>query len=207
MGHILSLIGIATAAFISTNIDDFVMLIAIFADPTWRANQIVAGQFAGMIALIAVSLAGSLLAIIVPAGWLGLLGLLPIAIGLDRLLRNRATLDRPLATSGDRSGSGFIAVALMTVSNGGDNLSLYIPLFSIHAIGDVGLFCVVFLLLTALWCVIAHAMVRRRHLAPPMPRWTQAILPYAMIALGGYILAKTDALALVLRPLLRFLPA
>jgi cadmium resistance protein CadD (predicted permease) len=204
MGHILSLIGIATAAFISTNIDDFVMLIAIFADPTWRANQIVAGQFAGMIALIAVSLAGSLLAIIVPAGWLGLLGLLPIAIGLDRLLRNKATLDRPLAASGE--GSGFVAVAVMTVSNGGDNLSLYIPLFSVHTIGDVGLFCVVFLLLTALWCVIAHALVRRRHLAPPMPRWTQAILPYAMIALGGYILAKTDALALVLRPLLRFLP-
>ena len=51
---------------------------------------------------------------------------------------------------------------LVTVSNGGDNLSLYIPLFAIHTLGEAAFFVALFLVLTALWCCAGYALVKHR---------------------------------------------
>ena len=74
MGHLLSVAGLAAFAFVATNIDDLLLLVALFADPRFSASRILLGQFIGMGVLIALSLAGALLAILVPSGWLGLVG-------------------------------------------------------------------------------------------------------------------------------------
>ncbi len=158
-----------------------------------------------MAAIIALSLLGSLIGLIVPGVWLGLLGLLPIAIGLGQLLRRRGG---GLTAAPTLRPASAATVALVTLANGGDNLSLYIPLFSVHGAGEVAFFCVAFLGLTALWCGVALRLARRgTGLLRLAPRWTNLVLPYAMIALGGYILAKTDALSVALRPVLRALTA
>jgi cadmium resistance protein CadD (predicted permease) len=43
MDHLLSLIGIGIVTFVSTNIDDLVMLIALFAERSYRPAHIVIG--------------------------------------------------------------------------------------------------------------------------------------------------------------------
>lgn len=190
-----ALAGLAITAFISTNLDDLVMLVAFFAVPSCRPTQIVIGQFAGMAALIGLSFLCAWLTAIVPSAWLGAFGLLPISIGVRDLLRFwRDTEQEP---NGKTSAANLTTVTLVTIANGGDNLGLYVPLFSVHSTAEVVFFAAVFMALTALWCVIAHGLARRRGDGVAVRRRTRAILPYVMIALGAYILIKTGSLTLL----------
>jgi cadmium resistance protein CadD (predicted permease) len=196
MDHLLPLIGVAIVAFASTDIDDLVLLISFFADPTYRPVQVVAGQFAGICGLIALSLVGSLLALVIPTAYIGLIGFVPIAIGLRQLVRGAADEDDDGKGRAARA-SRVATVMLVTLSNGSDNLSLYIPLFSIHSAGEIALFVAVFLAMTAVWCGAGYALVRNPLLSAPLQRWGHIALPYVMIGLGAYILVKTDALGLL----------
>jgi len=193
MDNPLSLIGIGIVAFASTNVDDLVMLIGIFADGSFRPAQIVVGQFLGIAGLIGLSLLGALLALIVPAAYIGLAGVVPIAIGVVRLWRKG--VEGSAEPKPARRASSVATVTLLTLANGGDNLSLYIPLFSIHRAAEIALLVVVFLLMTSLWCAAGYALVRPRRLGATAQRWGNAALPFVMIALGVYILVKTDALS------------
>jgi cadmium resistance protein CadD (predicted permease) len=196
MDHLLALTGIAIVAFTTTNIDDLVVLMGFFADKAYRPTHVMVGQFAGMAGLIGLSLIGSLLALVVPTAYIGLIGFLPIAIGLRQLLR--ADIDVSEEAKGHaKRASRIVTVMLVTLSNGGDNLSLYIPLFSIHTLAEVSLFVALFLVMTALWCCAGYALVKNPLLSRPLQHWGDIALPYVMIALGAYILVKTDALALL----------
>ena len=50
-----ALLGLAIALFASTNLDDILLLVGFFADPTFRDRDIVIGQYAGIAALFGVS--------------------------------------------------------------------------------------------------------------------------------------------------------
>lgn len=195
MDHLLVLTSIAVVAFVSTNIDDLVVLVGFFADPTYPPSQVVVGQLIGIGGLIALSLLGALLALTIPTSYVGLIGFVPIAIGLRQLWYRSPAQDDD-GTRGHRA-SKLATVMLVTLSNGSDNLSLYIPLFSIHTAGEIAVFVAVFLAMTALWCCTGYALVRHPLLRAPLQRWGRIALPYVMIGLGGYILVKTNALALL----------
>jgi cadmium resistance protein CadD (predicted permease) len=193
MDPLLSLIGIGVVAFASTNIDDFVMLIALFTDRAYRPVHIVVGQFIGMVGLIALSLLGSLLALVVPTAYIGFIGVVPIAIGIRRLFLSSNALGEFEMKAGGVS--SVTAATLITLANGGDNLSLYIPLFAAHRGEEIGAIIAVFLILTAVWCVAGYALARPQFEGRQARRWGDAVLPYVMIGLGLYIFAKTDVLA------------
>jgi cadmium resistance protein CadD (predicted permease) len=84
-----ALVGVGVAAFVSTNIDDLFILMVFFATPRFPFSQIVLGQYIGMGSLIGVSLAGSLITLVLPRNIIGLIGLFPIIIGIKELLELR----------------------------------------------------------------------------------------------------------------------
>ena len=86
----ISLIEIGAAAFVATNIDDIVvMMVFSSSSNNFQAQNIVIGQYLGIGSLIAISSLGSLIALVVPSYVIGLMGLLPIAIGIKELLEIR----------------------------------------------------------------------------------------------------------------------
>jgi cadmium resistance protein CadD (predicted permease) len=85
LNSLLSVIGLGVVVFITTDIDDLLLLSAFFADQTIHTRAIVLGQFAGIGALTAISVVAALFALAVPEGWVGLLGLVPLALGGDNL--------------------------------------------------------------------------------------------------------------------------
>src|SRR5512138_539046 len=107
----------AVVSFAATNIDDIVLLTFFFSHgvESWR---VVIGQYIGFSALVAVSLLGYLLRFAVPAVWIGLLGLLPIIIGLKKLIKLRYSEDE----IPDVPVRSTLVVAAITFSNGGDNI-------------------------------------------------------------------------------------
>jgi cadmium resistance protein CadD (predicted permease) len=142
------LVGVGIAAFVSTNIDDLLILMAFFATPRFPPFQIVLGQYIGMGSLIAVSLLGLLIALVVPVNLIGLIGLFPIAIGIKELLELHKKKNNDDNTNKDNEeqeekelakwrlqGSKkirylpFLTVASVTFS-GGEEIGIYTSLFA-----------------------------------------------------------------------------
>lgn len=174
---------VGAVAFAVTDIDDLVLLVLWFSQPGRRVASIVLGQYLGIGALVAVSIAAGLLALAVPVRWLLWLGLLPIGLGI-RLLLTDDDDDEEGAAATARSP---MAVAAVTIANGGDNLGVYIPLFASQP-GATVTYILIFAVGTALWCGSGYALVSHPVAAAALQRWGHKILPWALIAIGIHIL-------------------
>ena len=84
--------------------------------------------------------------------------------------------------------SQALAVAGVTVANGGDNLGVYIPMFA-NSLSAIPLFVVVFAVMTLLWCVLGYILVNNRIFGHLIRRYGHKILPLVLIALGVDILS------------------
>jgi cadmium resistance protein CadD (predicted permease) len=184
----LTTLTLGVTMFVSTNIDDIFLLAAFFADPRLASRHIVAGQFLGIGLLVAVSAAAALAALVIPAHWIALLGVLPLALGLRLLWQLRRpddAEDEPTALAAGRS--QVIAVAGVTIANGGDNLSIYIPVFA-NNVAAVPAYAAIFAVLTALWCVAGRALVNAPLAGAQIRKYGHVLLPAVLIGLGVWIL-------------------
>jgi cadmium resistance protein CadD (predicted permease) len=202
MQQLTAALVVAFVVFVTTNVDDLFVLLTLFGDSTFRPREVVVGQLLAMSLIVALSVGGALLAIVVAPAYVGLLGLAPLGIGLFTLFhRGRDDDDDEHAvTPLSRSGSGLgrvVAVTLVTLANGGDNLAVYIPLFASRNLLEQGLMAGVFLLLTAAWCWAAQQLINHPRFGAPIRRFSRPASPYVLIALGLYILIDSRAYTLL----------
>ena len=198
---ILSFVVAAVAIFASTNIDDILLLSALFADPRLGARNIVAGQFLGIGLLVGASAAAAAASLAVPVGWTALLGLVPLGLGLHGLLRlGEPAADGPANRDSwpERRGETLRrapvpAVAGLVVANGGDNLGVYIPLFA-KSPAAISAYAAVFAAMTAVWCLLGYALVNNRVLGDHVRRYGRVALPFILVALGLHLLSDARML-------------
>jgi cadmium resistance protein CadD (predicted permease) len=190
---LLTDLGVAVALFASTNVDDIFVLIGFFSDPRYRPGQIVVGQGLGIAALVLAALAGALLSLVVPPAWLGLLGLVPIALGLRRLLALLDDGDEPAAGAGSLGNA--LAVAGVTIANGGDNIGIYTPVFATSPGSRLILFVAVFAAMTALWLALAYWLVRHPGLGAPIRRFGRVATPFVLIGIGVMVLVEAGTVS------------
>jgi cadmium resistance protein CadD (predicted permease) len=193
----LSFFAAAIVVFATTNIDDIVLLATFFGDPRIRRRAVVVGQFLGIGTLTAASAGAGYLALAVPQGWPALLGVVPLALGLHKLIELRRPIhgeargtESLLASekkAETRLHSQVLAVSAVTLANGGDNLGVYIPLFARDpsVIPD---YVATFAAMTGIWCFLGYALVKNPAGAVVMRRWGHVLLPIVLIAIGGHIL-------------------
>jgi cadmium resistance protein CadD (predicted permease) len=197
---IIGLIGLGITAFTATNIDDLFVLIMFFSSArnNFSPRQIVLGQYIGMSALTAIGVAGSLVALIVPAYVVGLMGFVPIAIGIKKLggLRKRTEEKEDMPKQAQNSSNrtalmSVLAVSAVTLSNGGDNIGVYVPLFASNRTAtDIITLVAVFMTMTAMWCTAGYYLVNHSFLTSRIRRFGHLVLPFVLIGIGTYILAK-----------------
>jgi cadmium resistance transport/sequestration family protein len=192
-------------AFAATNLDDLVILLLFFSgvDERLRAGHVVAGQYLGFSLLVGVSLLGCFGRAVVPESWLGLLGLLPISLGISRLMEllEGASGDDgveaipPFGPGGrGRTWGAVLGVAAVTVANGSDNVGVYMPLFAHATPPEVVVTLVVFFLMMGLWCLIAWRLTAAPGLAPVLHQYGDQLIPFVLIGLGGLILIDSHTL-------------
>ena len=182
-------------AFASTNLDDIFILALFFGSRQFRDKDIVLGQFAGISALIAVSWIGSFIGLVLSPAYIGLLGLMPVYLGIRGIIR----LTRNQYEDHDVSGNllkkenlyPILAVASVTVANGGDNISIYLPLFATLSIGHQLTMTMVFLAMTAVWCALAKYSTQHPLIKNNIDRYGHRVTPFVLILLGLYILYES----------------
>jgi cadmium resistance transport/sequestration family protein len=202
MNPLLSAAAQASVAFAMTNLDDIVILMLFFAqvNTTFRKRHIVAGQYLGFAALVGISLLGFVGALIIPRQWIGLLGIVPVAMGIRKLLRKAAHGDAPSVPSAGAISVWSVqtyGVAAVTLANGGDNIGIYVPLFAGRSIGSLAVVIAVFFVLVGVWCYVGYRLVRYPAVGRVLARYGERIAPFVLIALGVYILLESGALGLV----------
>jgi cadmium resistance protein CadD (predicted permease) len=205
MESLFALLGLAIVLFLSTNVDDLVVLVGFFAHPGFRPRDVVAGQYAGLAVLFLVSAAGALLSLVIPDACLGLLGIFPILIGIRKLIALRhdgVEADENTDLRGATGSYGNIAgVALVTIANGADNIGVYMPSFAVHTASQIIVIAIVFIVLTAMWCMLAHWMVKHPRLGAPLRRNAHIVAPIVLIGLGLLIIRNAGTIPWLLHRL------
>ncbi|HEY1408320.1 MAG TPA: cadmium resistance transporter, partial [Promineifilum sp.] len=139
---------------------------------------------------------GGLLAQGLAGRWSGLLGLLPILIGFRELVERRQRpreREIPAIETGSDKSAGWrraLTIAVVTVANGGDNIGVYVPLFTRHSAVEITLLLIVFAVMLGVWLSGMYYLARHSAWSLRLQRAGQAIFPYALIVLGATILAE-----------------
>lgn len=201
----LETVAVGIVLFASTNIDDIFLTMAFFADPRLDRRAVVAGKFLGIGVIVAVSTAAAACAMAVPPEWVALLGLAPLGLGLHRLWSAwRAPPGAADEDDGVPAAAGSLvaqacSVAGVTAANGGDNLGVYVPVFT-EQFQAIPAFALIFAVMTGLWCVAGNLLVNHRLVAATMRRLAGRLLPWVLIVLGVCIVAGARGLVMPVKP-------
>lgn len=195
--EIISVLVIAIVLFVSTNIDDIFVLLSFFADPRYKARHIVLGQYLGIATLVIVSVVASLVSLVLPPAYVGFLGLLPIAIGSKKLFalwqgQDSAGDDVHTANAGN-----VLAVAAVTIANGGDNIGIYTPVFATSSALTIAAIILVFAIMVAVWLAFAHWLMNHPVWGSPIRKFGHVMTPLVLIAVGIFVLHEADSFSLL----------
>jgi cadmium resistance protein CadD (predicted permease) len=196
MQSLVALLGLAIALFASTNVDDLFVLLGLFSDPKLSTRDIVVGQYAGIATLFGLSIAASLLSLVIPRAYIGLLGIVPIVIGAKRFVELFRGTDGTEGLELRREVGGYgrtATVALVTIANGGDNIGIYTPSLAIRSLYEIAVIALVFVVMTALWCYFAHLMVNHPNLGAPIRLYGHRVAPIVLIGLGILIIYQAGS--------------
>jgi cadmium resistance transport/sequestration family protein len=208
-------------AFTLTDIDDLILLIFFFsqAKKSFTKHEVFLGQYLGFLVLLLLTTLGYLGTLVIPLAWIGLLGLVPLFRGLNELYKRFFKKKVTPSDQHDSSASSLFSsrldrvfmrlfnprvstIAVLTIGNGSDNLSVYIPLFAHSTTVQVGIYLILFLLLVGVWCILGYTLSHLPGVAHVLERTGSFMLPFLLIGLGLFILWK-DGTFLMLFQLVR----
>ncbi|KAK8120932.1 hypothetical protein PG999_005052 [Apiospora kogelbergensis] len=190
-------LGEACATFAITNIDDLFVLITFFAEASTSKTisplKIVLGQYIGFTVIVAISMIGFAVSLVLPPEPIGFLGLLPILLGIWKFTNLfLPETEEPTEITTAASVRGILKVALVTLMNGGDNIGTYIPLFSQVERAAIAIYVVTYYILLALLCLAAWLVMRQRHILALVQKYVDYVIPLLYTGLGIFIIAKSE---------------
>jgi cadmium resistance protein CadD (predicted permease) len=224
----LKTVGQAAFYFITTDIDNFCLLIIFFSICN-RPLNVVIGQTIGFTIVVALSLLGLVFGNFLPPDYISLLGFVPLLKGLYMLTQNNSSLSdedennirriessnddlewqEPLSYQQERnsfeessssdienSSSNYGEICnfiIMTVSSGGDNISIYFPVFAYSSTGEIIIIILVFYVFVMLWLFLAYHIVDNgyQNFRTIIEEHSNRIIPFILIGIGIYILSSS----------------
>lgn len=211
MNQFLGAVVGACAAFCATNLDDIIILTLFFAqvNANFRKRHIIIGQYLGFTVVILASLPGFFGGLVIKRSLIGLLGFLPIIIGIYQLVKrkdkdndNEIQAVTTTTNQGNTIFNNLLApqtynVAAVTFANGGDNISVYVPLFASSNFQQLLITLAVFYILIAVWCYLGYFFTQHRGITHIFSKYGHILAPIVLIGLGIYILVDSGSLELL----------
>lgn len=194
---ILSAIG----AYIATSIDYIVILVVLFSQFIKKKDgirNIVVGQYLGFTILIVISLLATFGLAYVPQNWIGLLGLIPIFIGLKVLFEreeDKEEEDEEIIEATNRFGRQFLSVAFISIAAGGDNLGVYIPYFTTINALELVVTLAIFYFLAAVLLYFCYRISAFKSVSETVGKYEKIIVPIVFIALGIMIMFENETVS------------
>lgn len=182
------LLGVAAVSFAATNVDNLVVTTAQYAAaPVDRVRRITAGQLCGFAVVLGVSAGGAAALFEIPTRWIGLLGLVPLVLGLRGLVALVRSPDTPWGSRWPVAG-GFTTAALVTIGLSADNLAVYIPLFREHTVAAGAVVAACFTVFDVALCAGARLAGRHRRTVGFLQRVGSWLSPLVYCVIGVVVL-------------------
>jgi cadmium resistance protein CadD (predicted permease) len=193
MNDVLPIIGVAAAAFVATNADNLLLLFAFLADHSYKAWQVIVGYALGMVAILALSWLVAWFAHFLRPDYVGLLGVVPIGLGLKRLYDRfvRHTDSAEPASSSRPTHSQIITVALADVAHGPDTIILFSALLADADLVAQFSISIAYLVLVIGWSSLGFFLLGHPRVRGPAQRYGNQLSPYLLIGVGIYIVLNT----------------
>jgi cadmium resistance protein CadD (predicted permease) len=153
----------------------------------------VTGQYLGFIAILVAAVLGATGAGLLPEAVIPYLGLLPLLLGIRaawRVWRERHENGADERSQPRVTAPGILQVASVTFANGGDNIGVYVPVFTVAGADGMTVYVIVFLVGVAVWCVAGRFLATRPVISRALSRWGHVILPVVLIGIGLLILIE-----------------
>ena len=213
MNLILTILS-ALGSFIVTNIDDIFVLMLLFSQASSQAKasngrtvkgnriypkDIVIGQYLGFALLVLISLLATFGVTLIPDQWVGLLGLIPIYLGVKMFIKGEDEEEGAILSSLNKFNKFYLSVAFITFANGGDNIGIYIPFFSTLNNNQLVITVVTFFIMVAVWCLIGYRLARFRYVSETLEKYGRWVIPIVFIGLGFYIMAENNIFSVLLQ--------
>lgn len=218
MSWLAGALATGVAAAVATTFDDNIYLTLFFGkvNRSFRPRHVVIGEYLGFTALVGISLVGFLGGLVIPPIWIGLLGFLPVAIGISYLLsreeqgtiqtvadslkakaptsRSRQQNPSLMATLRDRQ---TYRVSAVTIANGGNNIGIYVPLFASSTLPSLSVILCICYLTVGLWCFLSYNLTRQPGIAFVMARYARKVFPFVLIWIGLSIVLENQSYQLL----------
>ncbi|MFC6206809.1 cadmium resistance transporter [Levilactobacillus tongjiangensis] len=178
-------------AYISTGLDYLIILMVIFSRVKHQDRWLVlVGDFVGTIVLVGSSLILALVLGFVPAPWLlGLLGLIPIYLGLKLWFQGDDDDTAEIANRVTNPQSLIMSVAVITMATcGADNVGIYVPLFTTVEPAAIPLILLTFAVMVVLFWEIGYRLACLPKVATVLEKQGRYLTIAVYILIGLYIL-------------------
>ena len=184
-------LSLVTMLFIGVNLDFFVILLLLLQKYRFRDNFI--GYELGMLLVFVISaIAGQLIQTIIPTWAIGLLGLLPIYMGI------KGENDDVNNSSKSTSNGGMTAVLLMyLISCGADNIAVYVPVLATMTTAAILLTLGYFIILTAISLILAYLFGQIPIVKYVFERWGSPISRIIYILIGLFVMLNTGLIQFI----------
>jgi len=187
--------------FIATGIDEIVVLTVLFVHykKPDAIRDIYIGQQISMLVLLIISLLAVFGIAFIPREYIGLLGLVPLGMGLKVLFVGEAEEndeEKELIQKSKRFSSLALGVALIAIAGGAEELTVYIPYFaSLNTSNLIGSL-LIFNILVPVWCSVCKRLAKVKRIEERIEKYGRIIMSIVFIGLGIFVLIENNTLSL-----------
>ena len=181
-----------------TAVDLLIILMLFFAKRKSRKDiiNIYLGQFLGSVSLILLSLLFAFVLNYIPSKEiLGLLGLIPIFLGLKVLLLGDSD-GEAIAKDGlrkDNKNLIFLVAMITFASCGADNIGVFVPYFTTLNLADLIVALLTFLVMIYLLVFSAQKLAQVPSVGETLEKYSRWFIAVVYLGLGMYILIENNS--------------
>lgn len=194
MNSSLTIVSIAAVAYIATNLDNLILLVALLARYRSQKPHVVAGYFTCVLLIGLMGYGIGAAAENAPVEYLGLLGVAPITIGAIELFRMRRGEKQAIDFGGTSIGgvrTAFMATIFIQIANGTDTVITFGALFTDSNRSADTLIIFTLAAMAVIFVLVADYAIRHPALGKFIQSYAYRVTPFILIAVGSYILLNT----------------
>jgi cadmium resistance transport/sequestration family protein len=187
--------------FVATGIDEMLLLILLFthAKNHKQIRQVYIGQQLGMTLILLVAVLAIYWISFISEKWIGLLGLLPIIIGVMELFEKDEEEESETVLQKTAIFSNLtIRVIIIAIAGGAEELAIYVPYFTSLHVKELILAILTFILLVPIWSAICHMLGSMKQIYTFVGRFQRFVIPIVFIGIGLKILLESDTIETIL---------
>ncbi len=194
MLDVLTIVAVAASAFLGTNLDNLVLLVAFYSRYGQHPDMVSGGYSTGMMIIGAISFTIGVTGDFIPVNYLGFLGIIPMMLGLLAIVQLfRGSQDEGVEGSviEDNRQAVFFTVLTTQLSNGADSIITFSVLMAESTPSSDYLIVLTFLAMIAVFSGLAKYSLKHRKLKELLTKYGPYVTPFILILVGFYIFSNS----------------